>query len=267
MTEERKKRIHLIYGIISGVAAVVAGICLIIACVGIYNSGDQPFSRESVATSFSGIAVPVYLCLTLVIGGFILDLLCPLEKKRLTAGRSVALTLQRLHMRTDLTSYDASLRTSILAEQKKRKLHAAISAVLLCIGCGVFLTYALNPGNFDSVQINLSMINAMWVLIPCLILPFVYIVFTLFFAAGSMQREIDLLKQADTCGCRPKEDIRAETQQQLVAATRKEKGFLLLRYALLLVGAVFLVYGFATGGVIDVLTKAVNICTECIGLG
>ncbi|MBQ8683609.1 MAG: thioredoxin [Clostridia bacterium] len=40
-----------------------------------------------------------------------------------------------------------------------------------------------------------------------------------------------------------------------------------MRYGVLAVGLALLVYGFATGGIADVLTKAVNICTECIGLG
>ncbi|MBQ9859332.1 MAG: thioredoxin [Clostridia bacterium] len=40
-----------------------------------------------------------------------------------------------------------------------------------------------------------------------------------------------------------------------------------VRLALLAVGLFLLIYGFATGGIADVLTKAVNICTECIGLG
>lgn len=36
---------------------------------------------------------------------------------------------------------------------------------------------------------------------------------------------------------------------------------------LIIVGAVLLSVGLISGGAADVLTKAVNICTECIGLG
>ncbi|MBQ8627442.1 MAG: thioredoxin [Agathobacter sp.] len=39
------------------------------------------------------------------------------------------------------------------------------------------------------------------------------------------------------------------------------------RCAILAIGVFFLVYGFITGGTADVLAKAINICTECIGLG
>ncbi|MBR4862977.1 MAG: thioredoxin [Oscillospiraceae bacterium] len=40
-----------------------------------------------------------------------------------------------------------------------------------------------------------------------------------------------------------------------------------MRYALLVVAVSILVYGYFAGGTNDVLTKAINICTECVGLG
>jgi len=40
-----------------------------------------------------------------------------------------------------------------------------------------------------------------------------------------------------------------------------------LRLGILAVAAVFIVLGVVNGGARDVLVKAVNICTECIGLG
>ncbi len=41
----------------------------------------------------------------------------------------------------------------------------------------------------------------------------------------------------------------------------------LTRSIIFVIGAFFLVYGLMTGGIADVLAKAINICTECIGLG
>ena len=40
-----------------------------------------------------------------------------------------------------------------------------------------------------------------------------------------------------------------------------------IRVAVLLVAIVSIVLGIANGGMADVLSKAINICTECIGLG
>ena len=69
----KTKWIRLIFGIILSISLIAAGLCLIGACISIYQSGDRPFSRESVALYFSQIAVPVYIALALTIVGFILN--------------------------------------------------------------------------------------------------------------------------------------------------------------------------------------------------
>jgi len=40
-----------------------------------------------------------------------------------------------------------------------------------------------------------------------------------------------------------------------------------VRCVLVCAAVVLLVYGYLAGGTADVLTKAINICTECVGLG
>lgn len=146
MTIEKAQWIRKVYGIALSVMIVVTGICLMAACICIYASGgDTPYSREAVTEAFSGIAFPVYLCLGMIAGSFILDFILPAGSKK-TAG----------HKKT-------------FKEQ--------------------------------AVQMPVS---------------------------------------------------------------RKT---MLLRYSVLGVALVCIVYGFFAGGTADVLTKAVNICTECVGLG
>ena len=139
-----KKRIHVFYSILLAVMLIITGICLCVACAGIYFSGKQPFSPESVAAAFRYIAVPVYLCIALAVGGLIIDALSPAEPNKRSAGKK---------------------------------------------------------SNTDSPS-----------------------------------------------------------------ATKDHK-LLYLRLALLGVGIVIFAYGFFAGGTADVMTKAVNICTECVGLG
>ena len=139
-----KKRIHLVYSIALSVMLVITGICLCVACLGIYLSGKQPFSQEAVAAAFGYIAVPVYLCIALVIGGLILDALYPAELKK--KGNQIKVT-----------------PSPVPATNARKLLYLRL--VLLCVGIGIF------------------------------------------------------------------------------------------------------VYGFFAGGTADVMTKAVNICTECVGLG
>ena len=77
MNELTTKRIHRIYSILLSIIIIIAGICLIISCIDIYNSGKQPFSREAVANAFSKINIPIYLCIFMSFLGFILDLFIP----------------------------------------------------------------------------------------------------------------------------------------------------------------------------------------------
>jgi len=59
-----------------------------------------------------------------------------------------------------------------------------------------------------------------------------------------------------------------EVREELSEADLLEaKRIRISRYCILGVAVLFLVYGLATGGIADVLAKAINICTECIGLG
>lgn len=260
MTDKTKQRIHLVYSIVLSVLLVIAGVCFIVACVGIYNSGDKPFSREAVAAAFSGIAVPVYLCLALVIGGFILDGFLPGEKKKTAAQKQYRVILSRLHAKLDMDSCDGAVHRAILAQQRSRKLHKIISAVLLVLGSVIFLSYGLNSGNFHQSDITGSMVKAMYLLLPCLAVPFGYGVFSAFYARASIRKEIELVKQAIAAG--------AQTNTPKAAPVRgNTKPLLILRCALLGIGIVILVYGFFAGGTNDVLTKAINICTECVGLG
>lgn len=138
-----KKRIHFLYSIALTAMLLITGICLCVACAAIYFSGKQPFTPESVAAAFRYIAVPVYLCIALAIGGLILDAISP-------------------------------------AETTKRKIRKAVDSP---------------------------------------------------------------------------------------ASSQSGNKLLYVRLALLGVGIAIFAYGFIAGGTADVMTKAVNICTECVGLG
>lgn len=258
MTKEIIKRIHFLYGIVVSIATAIAGICLMAACYGIYTSGDKPFSREAVAAAFSPIAFPVYLCLILVIIGLLLDFFLPAEAKKIKSPKQTNVILRKLQAKTDLTQCDEQLRSSIEAQRKERKVTHILSIIVKLVAAFVFLSHALDSSNFHQSQINHSMIRAMWVLLPCLIVVFIDALFTVHHCAGSMEKEISLLKQAP-----------AEAKIAPAATTRRDCAKVMTAARCIIIGiaVIILVYGFCAGGTADVLTKAINICTECVGLG
>lgn len=157
MTKENMARLHRTYNILFSIVLVIAGICLIAGCLCIYFSGDQPFSRESVAATFSGIAFPVYLCVAMTIINIIWEFISPTDEKKKPVS--------------------------------KKKAHATKNA------------------NSD-------------------------------------------------------ED--AATETNFDAGEKKYRPY---RNAILVAAIIFIVAGLINGGTIAVLAKAINICTECIGLG
>ena len=259
MTTERVKRIQHVLGIGTSVALLAAGAMLMAGCYGIYSSGDHAFSREAVAQAFAPIALPISLCIGVVALDILVNLLLPGSTETSKPEKQLSLILQRLHARTDLSKCSEELRSQIAAQQRSRRLHRTIRNALVLVCCVLFLPYGLNGENFHQSQINESMIQAMGLLIPCVTVPFAYGVFTAYQAKHSLDREIALLKSA------PKEALRTPDVQSQVHANAKWPD--ILRWALLGAGACILVYGFFAGGTADVLTKAINICTECVGLG
>ena len=84
MTKETVARFKRTYDILFSIVLVIAGICLIAGVLCIYFSGDQPFSRESVAATFSQIAFPVYLALAMTIINIVWEIISPTGEKNPT---------------------------------------------------------------------------------------------------------------------------------------------------------------------------------------
>lgn len=253
MTAEQKQKLLKAFGIALSCVIIVAGICLMAACVGIYRSGDEPFSREAVAAAFSPISIPVYLCLAMVVAGFVLKLIFPIPAGKPAAIKQPTVTLKRLQSRTDPDGCDDGLKAEILAQRRRRKQQKRVCALVLGVCMLVFLVYALDGSHFHTSEINNSMVRAMYVLLPCLMVSFAACVWFVNARKNSILKEIELLKQC------PKKD--APPMEAKKPACAK------VRYALLAAAAALALFGFFSGGTADVLTKAVNICTECIGLG
>lgn len=253
-----KKRIHLLYGILVSASAIIAGICLMVACVGIYRSGSSPFTRDSIAAAFDTVAVPVYICLALVIGGFLLNLFYPYEGNRAPVPKQYETILANLQKKVDITQCDANLCKAILTQQRSRRGHTWVAYTLLALCSFIFLRFALNGQNYPA-DANEAVVTAMILFFPCLLIPFGYGVFAAYHKKRSIQKEIELVKQAIAAG--------ATGSVQNVPAKRSYKAGAFTKYAILAVSLAILIYGFVAGGTADVLAKAAAICTECVGLG
>lgn len=265
MSQDIRKWIHRVYSIAVSAVTIVAGTRIALACYHIYTAGKaaggQIYTRQIVSEAFAPIAVSVYLCLALVIGGFLLHWLLPPEKRKPIVEKNRQLILDRLLAKTDLTNCDTALRSQIEKQQKLRKLHFLISALLLAVCSIGFMVYACAPGRWpDAAQVTSAVVPAVLTMFGCLAAPTGYCIFTAYFCRYSMDKEIELMKQAakeapvspapvskSTCNC--------------------GKFTLASRCVIIVLAVGLLLYGYFTGGIEDVVAKAAAICTECVGLG
>lgn len=255
MKNDRKKWIYTLFNWLLSAAIIVAGICLMAGCLRIYLSGgEQIYTPEKVAAAFAPIAVPVYICLGLIVVSFILPFVLKRSEGKAPRTKDLAMELKRLRLTRDPAAADSEKKAALKKLAKWDWLEILCTVVSI-IALDFCIQYALNGDNFtqDNAKITESIVAAMYVFVPCVVVFFGCCIVSIYRGRRKMEKQIAILKQ-----CPPL------TQK---AAPKKDRFAPVLRYVVLGLAVACMVYGLATGGWQDVLTKAVNICTECVGLG
>lgn len=234
---------------------VVAGICLIAACVDIYMSGDKPFSAEAVAQRFEVIDIPIYICLASVAVGLLFSMFFPAERKREKGERYSCGYLNSLYAEADLSRCDIGLSYVVKTQRKKRYVLMTILLSLAVIGFLGFCIFAFNGDNYKTDDVNTSVIKLTVAGLICLVPATVFALVREYLLKGIMKTEGDALRKIISDGnVKPK----AESGSNYISW---------VRLALIVLAVGLIAYGFAMGGSNAVLTKAVNLCMECVGLG
>ena len=271
MTEEKIRRVHGIYGAVTAVLCILAGVALILACLSIYADGEGVFSREAVWSAFLSILVPLLLCALALIGGIFLSVFLPLPAKEDTPDTRLFLDRarvmrDRLFARVDLARAGEDTGEAVRREGRLRGILAAVGAVFASVCAIPPLVYFLNFSNFPNENLNAEVLSALLVLLPCLVLALTFLYAVARLTAASYDRECEALRAAVAAGA--KREAEAEKTGAFAWFARNEKAVILaLRSAVFALAVAFIILGVGNGGMNDVLQKAIRICTECIGLG
>lgn len=256
MKQDTKKLIHRICGILLTVAIVASGLLLMGACLQIYLSGgEQIYTPEKVAAAFGRITVPVYICLGLIAGSFVLHLVLWQTPGKPSRTRNPAMQRKRLLTTRDPNQADQEKQAAI-RHLRRGRLALQLICIVLCICLfGPFLFFALVNSTFypDAAEATAYVRSLMPVFVPCVTLCLGYGILTVILLRRMDEKQIAVLKQ-----CPPLSQPKSVGKQIYIPV---------IRYGVLAITLCLMVYGLVTGGWQDVLTKAVNICTECVGLG
>ncbi len=244
-------------------AAATIAVCLLLCwqAIDIYLIGNSPenfsapgvrinpvYSREIVAGRLTALAPVLFTYLALVVAGLSLQAAAGGKQKLHTAFLAED-KLSALRGRVVETPAAAK-------EEQRRRRNLRLAAAVIILVCTILAgAYLLNAGNFSSLDLEAVVGHMMLCVSPWVVLALAAAAVASILVKQSVLREIEILKSAP------------QRKQEPAASTEKRSLRLMLQAALYTAAVVLIVLGVMNGGLWDVLVKAVNICTECIGLG
>ena len=252
---EKKERL---LRIILTTATVLLLLLLAWQCLDIYLVGNSPanldesglhiqsvYQAEDVIARLNGLRIWAIGYLALLVA------VCVMVPGGARKGGAVAMEPDnRLRlMKKKVTDLPEAARAE---ETLRRKITYGTAAVIL-VCAALSLVYLGNRDNFSSWDLEAVMGQMLVHTLPWIIVAFGAVIAASCACRRSMEREIALLKGV--------------SGNKAPEAAEKPSRVLYVRIALYALAAILIVLGINNGGMRDVLIKAINICTECIGLG
>jgi hypothetical protein len=259
MNDKRLRTLHLAYGIGLSIIMCVLGIYFVASSIDIYLSGNSPFTRERVGEHLVELLPIIIVAIIAIIGGAVLSIF-PTKEEKLKGKINHRVTLSRLYPRVNWIKCPEDIVLSISKEKSKRKIFS-ISCACICGAClTVSLIYFLNVNNFPGEDITSEVAYSMLFLLPCTVIALCSMLACSILCNQSLAKQVDFTKKALAVS---KNDNKAPD----VVYKDNSKKIMITRIVIVAVAVILIIIGASMGGAESVLKKAINICTECIGMG
>ncbi|MBD5131248.1 MAG: hypothetical protein HDT28_01445 [Clostridiales bacterium] len=263
----KTEKIRLIYSIIVGVFAVAIGIALICVAADIYYSGRGTgvvFTREIVSARLKEIAIPFFVLAGLIVCGVIFPLYDVKAKRK---------SEDALRLLSPKTPSGGEGEDYVQAAQNYKKLKliryivwgVALAATLACTIAS--LCYLLDTANFKSENVTAEIFAMTKNVLPCVLVSFAALVAAAVVNGVLANRQLAALKAMIKNGNGTPKEKGVKWYEKILNTLSTDLALWIVRGAVAVVAVTFIIVGALNGGAHDVLVKAINICTECIGLG
>lgn len=265
--DKKKELYRKIYNISFYILTFLLGFLFILFAYTIYFKGKemlindptyQIYTKEIVGKYLSYLLIPFILWIGLVIGGYALSIIYPTKKKNIKIDSIHA--YNRLKKTTIIDEHkEKDLYDIIMNERKKRKIMLLIVSFISLI-CMIYpAIYLFNVNNFPGNNINQEISKMALTIIPFIALSFILFIIYFILFKKSLDIEINNLKNCSN---------KTNTNKYYHSSKFYDSPLFakIVQSSILIISVLFIILGIFNGGVKDVLTKAINICTECIGL-
>lgn len=263
------KLVRLVFGIVMSVYTVVLAALVLCRVLDIYFTGHaagdtSPYSYEVFMGRLTGeLAAPFWIWVVLIIAGFVLweVFYIPEKRKGLTDARYV---LQRLQKRIP-AEVGSDLEDSFMYVKKEQK-RLNILRLCLYILAALFVVYVIVymsiPANFPNKDKTADMLRLSKFILPVAAVVYAAGLAYVIYYGYSAKRQLPYVKKLTKGITQPQKKA-----GKFVTFIQSKNFILALRIAVACFGVAFVVAGCFNGSIMEVLNKAINICTECIGLG
>lgn len=258
-----------IFKICLAIVTAVVAMQLIIQVWDLFlTGGEQPYTVERIAYHFSMVKGYWAWLVLAVVGGIVF----PEKEEKLTSPPNTAKTLRSLRSRLPL-----GYETDEMRKFRFLKRGICIAMAAVCAITAVCIVALMLNASYEAAfagdffKSHTEAEKLVWVAVMS-VAALGFCTAAVYVNDGNAKKELTLVKAAIAENA--KQGIRVEkraieltTWEKFTQKFGTEKSVAISRIALAAVGVVLVVVGVFNGGMADVLEKAVQICTQCIGLG
>ncbi|MCM1438306.1 MAG: hypothetical protein NC131_03720 [Roseburia sp.] len=271
MKEKTCKSVRLSYGIIFGVFTVVVGALFIWQVLSLYFSGTAEsysgdvFTRARVVAALSKIDLFFWLWIAGIVVGFVLWEVFPVKEKP----RKICpdLQLARLNKRMP-SAAPAGTEEEFSRIARTKKVTFALKCAawaLFGVACVYGIVYLCIPSNFPNENVTAEVLNMVKHIFPCVFAGLLVVCGAGIYEKFSVKQILPAVQKV-TKGQKPQ--VKEKNIFETALAALDNKWVILgIRIALAVAAVVLIIVGALNGSARTVFIKAINICSECIGLG
>ena len=246
------------------------------------SGGNRPFTAEIVSERLTRISPAFWIWIAMIIIGFVLWEVFTVPAKRAPL-KDDCYALRRIKKRVPEKVGESGLASlTVIKRWEVISLVVKISAAALCLaGTAYAIAYLATSANFPKTDVNGEMLNMAKHLAPCAFAALLILCGVTLYLSISAKKQLPHVKQLIASA---KSDDKNGVEAVYVTATDYElekedlrsalnpvlnhKYFILgVRIFLAVLAVTFIILGIVNGNMRAILIKAINICTECIGLG
>lgn len=255
------KKVNLYYSIFISIFTFIMGIIFILTISNIYytglESGKQIYTPEIVSSNLSPLIIPIIIWILSITGGFIISILFKVEDKPKLKFSSIDQVNKYYSMLDD--DYKNDENYFLIKKEKALQYLAKIISLAISILCAIICSlYLFNINNFnkdgDLLKQATDMIKF---ILPFFLMSIFSCILAITFNLISAKNELTIIKKIF-----PKYKKEMSFKNNI-----SRKKLLIIRLSILVISICFIVLGIFNESMRSVFIKAVNLCTECIGLG